>query len=150
MFFIFKGLLEGEVAGPLELESGRRRLWVSRSMADNLLGESRLLGLRFLVRPWLTFSTQEISPYCTWLLSCLSGLEGGDSNMTRTYRTLSASFPMRQVHFKAYEGKRPQSRRLTASLFKNTHEIMKEKGRHPVGGLQGLQGKKASVKTFDC
>eukprot|EP00983_Pelagomonas_calceolata_P038927 1136976-Pelagomonas_calceolata.AAC.1 len=29
---------------------------------------------------------------------------------------------------KGYKGNRPQSRRLTASLFKNTHEIMKGKG----------------------
>eukprot|EP00983_Pelagomonas_calceolata_P004983 163131-Pelagomonas_calceolata.AAC.1 len=31
-----------------------------------------------------------------------------------------------------YKRKRPQSRRLTASLFKNTHEIMKEKGKDAV------------------
>eukprot|EP00983_Pelagomonas_calceolata_P111123 1159749-Pelagomonas_calceolata.AAC.9 len=29
---------------------------------------------------------------------------------------------------KGYKGKRPQSRRLTASLFINSHEVMKKKG----------------------
>eukprot|EP00983_Pelagomonas_calceolata_P045850 1139895-Pelagomonas_calceolata.AAC.5 len=31
-----------------------------------------------------------------------------------------------------YKGKRPQSRRLTASLFINTHEVMKQKGRQGI------------------
>eukprot|EP00983_Pelagomonas_calceolata_P064472 1148146-Pelagomonas_calceolata.AAC.3 len=33
-----------------------------------------------------------------------------------------------------YKGKRPQSRRLTASLFINAHEIIKEG--HPVGDMK--------------
>eukprot|EP00983_Pelagomonas_calceolata_P051931 1142638-Pelagomonas_calceolata.AAC.1 len=36
-------------------------------------------------------------------------------------------FPVFQYCNKDYKGKRPQSRRLTASLFIGAHEIMKEK-----------------------
>eukprot|EP00983_Pelagomonas_calceolata_P023673 745125-Pelagomonas_calceolata.AAC.1 len=33
----------------------------------------------------------------------------------------------RRMSYKGYKGRRPQSRRLTASLFNNTHEAMKKK-----------------------
>eukprot|EP00983_Pelagomonas_calceolata_P038183 1136701-Pelagomonas_calceolata.AAC.2 len=38
--------------------------------------------------------------------------------------------------YKGYKGERPQSRRLTASLFINAHEVMKEKRKHANEGAQ--------------
>eukprot|EP00983_Pelagomonas_calceolata_P013328 425816-Pelagomonas_calceolata.AAC.1 len=76
-------------------------------------------------------------------------------------RSLSVWMPASQNDsssraYKGYKGlqgnKRPQSRRLTASLFMNTHEVMKEKRKASCGRRGGVEKRSFAQKvrhTFD-
>eukprot|EP00983_Pelagomonas_calceolata_P020259 639357-Pelagomonas_calceolata.AAC.2 len=49
--------------------------------------------------------------------------------------------------YKGYKGKRPQSRRLTANLFINAHEIMKEKGKASCGRRGDIEKRSCAQKV---